>query len=273
MLTLGMPSVTTKSPSPIEQAFVQAPTTFCANFNSQGYAVLRGLATPSQCAEMLELAQRDLAAHTPPLEYEADLHYPGSPPSREAPGGKTVRRLLQIYARSPIFQNWARNPDVLTHVRHVLGPNICLVQAHHNCMMTKQPGYSSDTPWHQDIRYWRFQRPELVTVWLALGSEFPANGGLHVLPVSHRSNVSATQLDAKQFLRSDLPDNQKIISTQIPIELALGDVLFFHSRTFHAASRNRSSQAKFSLVFTYRAADNLPIPQSPSASLPDIAML
>ncbi len=221
---------------------------------------------------MLKLARSDLAAQTPPLEYEVDLQYPGSPVARDAPGGKTIRRLLQAYARSPVFQNWARDPAVLTHVRQLLGANICLVQAHHNCIMTKQPGYSSDTPWHQDMRYWRYQRPELVTVWLALGREFPGNGGLHILPGSHLAEVSATQLDTQQFLRCDLPDNQKLINTQIPIELALGDVLFFHARTFHAASRNLSSEEKFSLVFTYRAADNLPTPESRSASLPDIAL-
>lgn len=221
---------------------------------------------------MLKLARSNLAAQIPPLEYEVDLQYPGSPATRDAPGGGTVRRLLQAYARSPIFQNWAHDPAVLTHVRQLLGANICLVQAHHNCIMTKQPGYSSDTPWHQDIRYWRYQRPELVTVWLALGREFPANGGLHILPGSHLAGVSATQLDAQQFLRDDLPDNQKLINTQIPLELALGDVLIFHARTFHAASRNRSAEAKLSLVFTYRAADNLPLPESRSASLPDVAL-
>lgn len=221
---------------------------------------------------MLKLARSDLAAQVPPLEYEVDLQYPGSPAAPDAPGGGTIRRLLQAYARWPVFQNWARDPAVLTHVRQVLGGNIYLVQAHHNCVMTKQPNYSSDTPWHQDMRYWRFQRPELVTVWLALGREFPGNGGLHILPGSHLAEVSAAQLDAQQFLRSDLPENQKLINTQIPIELALGDVLFFHARTFHAASRNLSSEAKFSLVFTYRAADNLPMPESRSASLPDIAL-
>ena len=262
----------TTSSSLLQQASDLAPSGFCANFNTQGFAILRGLATRPQCAEMLKLARSDLAAKLPPLEYEADLHYPGSPTTRNAQGGGTVRRLLQAYARSPIFQNWAHDTAVLTHVRKILGGKICLVQAHHNCMMTKQPDYSSDTPWHQDIRYWRYQRPELVTVWLALGNELPENGGLHILPGSHLLNLSATQLDPEQFLRSDLPDNQKIINSQISVELSLGDVLFFHARTFHAASRNRSSQPKFSLVFTYRAADNLPIPESRSASLPDIAL-
>lgn len=248
------------------------PTSFHAEFTRHGFAVVRALAAQDLCAALLAQAQTDLAAQIPPLEFEADLHYPGSPATRDAPGGGTVRRLLQAYARSPIFQKWAHDVAVLTHVRQILGANICLVQAHHNCIMTKQPGFSSDTPWHQDIRYWRYQRPELVMVWLALGREYPTNGSLHILPGSHLASITAAQLDAKQFLRDDLPGNRKIIDTQIPVELAPGDVLFFHARTFHAASRNRSAEAKFSLVFTYRAADNLPVAGSRSASLPDIAL-
>ena len=59
-------------------------------------------------------------------------------------------------------------------------------QAHHNCVMTKNPGYSSETHWHQDIRYWSFQQPELVSVWTALGREHKGNGCLRVLPGSHQ---------------------------------------------------------------------------------------
>ena len=37
--------------------------------------------------------------------------------------------------------------------------------------MTKQARYSSSTGWHRDSRYWHFQRPELISVWLALRDE------------------------------------------------------------------------------------------------------
>jgi phytanoyl-CoA hydroxylase len=49
-----------------------------------------------------------------------------------------------------------------------------------------------------------------------------------------------------------------------------GDVVFFHCRTFHAAAANRTGQTKFSLVFTYHALDNSPLPGTRSAATPSI---
>ena len=56
------------------------------------------------------------------------------------------------------------------------------------------------------------------------------------------------------------------------LELAVGDVLLFSSRLFHAAGRNDTDAVKLSLVFTYHAPDNRPIPGTRSAQYPSIAL-
>jgi phytanoyl-CoA hydroxylase len=145
-----------------------------------------------------------------------------------------------------------------------------LSQSHHNCAMTKQPRYSSLTGWHQDIRYWSFQRPELVSLWLALGREFPDNGCLWFLPSSHWLDLARERLDDALFLREGLPENQTLIATRVAPRLEPGDAVYFHCRTFHAAGSNRADQPKLSLVFTYHAADNAPVAGTRSASLPSI---
>lgn len=241
-------------------------------FQRDGYVIVRGLAPPELTQTLLAAARADLARQTAPLEYEADLHYPGAPPSKTAPGGATVRRLLRAYDRADAFRAWSTGPAVATRLRQLLGPRVALVQAHHNCIMTKQPRFSSDTLWHQDMRYWAFERPDLISVWLALGVERPENGCLRLLPGTHRMVFAPARLDAQRFLRLDHPENQALLATEVVAELAPGDVLFFHALTFHAATRNRTDETKFSLVFTYRAADNAPLADSRSASLPDIPL-
>jgi len=243
-----------------------------AQFARDGYVIVRGLAPARDCARMRAAAERDLSAARPPLEYEADTRYPGAPASREAPGGRTVRRLLQACARDPAFREWAAAAPVTGRLRQLLGPEIALSQAHHNCVMTKDPAWGSLTGWHRDIRYWSFVRPELVSAWLALGTERSDNGGLLLLPGSHAMEFDAARLDAAQFLRTDVAENAALLETQVCAELDPGDVLFFHCRLFHAAGRNRSGRIKFSAVFTYHAVDNSPLPGSRSASLPDIAL-
>ena len=242
------------------------------NFARDGYAVARGLAPETLRRRMLEVARQHLANAVPPLEYEADVRYPGAPASTEAPGGRTVRRLLQAYARDPAFAAWATSPELAQPLRALLGPRVELSQAHHNCVMTKDPRFSSLTNWHRDIRYWAFERPDLVSVWLALGHERERNGCLLILPGSHGVEFAPHQLDDVQFLRIEVPENQPLLAQQTKVELDPGDVLFFHSRLFHAAGRNETDETKFSVVYTYHAADNRPLPGSRSASLPDIPL-
>ena len=91
-----------------------------------------------------------------------------------------------------------------------------------------------------------------------------------VIPGSHRLELDRGRLDAALFLRTDLADNRELIERAQVVEMQAGDMLFFHSRTFHAAGQNRTSQIKRSLVYTYRTADNAPIPETRSANYPDI---
>lgn len=243
-----------------------------AQFSRDGYQIVHGLVPAEACARLRAIAERDLVAAAPPVEYEADTQYPGAPPSLEAPGGRTVRRLLQAYARDAGFREWATAAPIVTRLKQLLGPQIALSQAHHNCVMTKDPAWSSLTSWHRDIRYWSFQRAELVSVWLALGEERKDNGCLLLLPGSHVMDFDASRLDDAQFLRTDVAENAALLETQVCAELNPGDVLFFHCRLFHAAGSNRAVRTKFSAVFTYRALDNPPLPGSRSAGLPDVAL-
>jgi phytanoyl-CoA hydroxylase len=239
---------------------------------TRGYVIVRGLTKRAVCGEMRAVAEQHLAQAIAPLEYETDVHYPGAPASRDAPGGRTIRRLLQAYARDPVFARWATSEPVTTRLKQLLGPEVMLSLAHHNCVMTKQPRYSSVTNWHRDIRYWSFEHAELISVWLALGREVVTNGCLLVLPGTQSMEFRDAQLDAAKFLRTDTAENQPLLHTRAAVELEPGDVLFFHCRLFHAAGCNQSTATKLSLVFTYHAADNYPLSGTRSASLPEVML-
>jgi phytanoyl-CoA hydroxylase len=241
-------------------------------FRRDGYLVLRGHASAECVSALRTEALSQLAAGAGPAEYEADLHYPGAPTSRAAPGGNTARRLLQAYDRGAVFRDWAGAAAVVDPLRQLLGPAVMLSRVHHNCVMTKQPRYSSVTGWHHDIRYWSFERPELISVWLALGREYPNNGCLSFLPGTHMLEIGPPRLDSELFLREDLLENQALIATRATPELHPGDVVFFHCRTFHAAGSNHTDAVKLSLVYTYHAADNHPLAGTRSASAPSVAV-
>ena len=241
-------------------------------FRHDGYLVVRGLASEADVAQMRKVTEIGLRDHIEPIEYEAELHYPGAPISKDAEGGQTIRRLKQAHSRSFLFTEWMLRPEILNRLKQLLGPRVICPLAHHNCIMTKQPKYSSETGWHQDIRYWSFQRPELVNAWIALGPERPDNGCLQVIPGSHTLILDRSRLDQDLFFRSDLPENQPLIEMKEFVTLNAGDVLFFHCRTLHAASRNTTTETKYSAVFTFRSADNPPLAGTRSAALPELML-
>ena len=253
-----------------DQAALSAPER--QRFERDGYLVVRGFADAEAVGRMRSVATDSLAPLLAPVEFEADVHYPGAPASRLAPGGETPRRLLNAITRDRFFRDWATSAALADRLEALMGGAVRLAQSHHNCIMTKYPGYSSATLWHQDIRYWSFDRPELVSTWLALGDENPDNGSLQVIPGSHRLELDRGRLDAELFLRPELPENAELIDTAVPVTLAAGDVLFFDAQTFHAAGTNTTGEVKLSAVFTYHRRDNRPIPGTRSANYPSLEM-
>lgn len=76
----------------------------------KGYVIVKGLVPKERRDAMREVARLQLAEAAAPVEFEADLKYPGAPDSKEAPGGHTVRRLLDAYARHPFLAEFATSP-------------------------------------------------------------------------------------------------------------------------------------------------------------------
>jgi phytanoyl-CoA hydroxylase len=241
-------------------------------FHRDGFVVVRGMADATVVRQIIEVTDEAVLRHTPPLEYESELGYPGAPTSFDALGGATPRRFKQALCRSPVLFDWATCPDVVHRLGQIFGSAPILSLAHHNAIMVKNPYFSSDTEWHRDLRYWNFLRSNLVTTHLALTPATPENGCLRFLPGSHTQSISAEQLDQAGFLRSDRPENRALLATELTIPLEPGDVVFFHCLTFHAARRNRSSEARKSVLFTYRAEDSSPIPHTRSAAYPELVL-
>ncbi len=256
--------------SPAVQA-LEDPGGLLRSFQRHGYAHLPGVVDAHTCGELRSFLQGSLQPLVGPAEYEADVGYPGSPADRNAAGGNTPRRLLHAYARSQGLRKLAAHPTVAAVLKVLMqGQDVLLSQCHHNCVMTKHPGYSSATLWHQDIRYWSFDAPELISVWFALDREHRKNGALRVIPGTQNLELDRGRLDRDLFLRPELDANRDLIHQAVTVELEPGDVLFFHCRLFHAAGKNLSQQVKLSPVFTYHGGDNQPIPGTRSAGLPSI---
>jgi phytanoyl-CoA hydroxylase len=237
-----------------------------------GFAVVPNFLPGDAVEALRNVSLSQLAARIPPLELEADLKYPGAPPSHDAAGGQTVRRLLDAYGRDALFAHWGIAPRVGDWMRAYFGEEVLLSRAHHNCLMTKHPRYGSMTGWHRDIRYWSFEREDLISVWMALGEETSDNGGLWFVPRSHAMTFGEGQFDAARFFRLDRADNAEIVRSAVSPRLAPGDAVFFHCNVLHSAGQNQSAAVKLSLVYTYHGLSNAPKAGTRSASKAEVPL-
>lgn len=240
-------------------------------FKENGYLIKRNFVDPDTIISLLNIVSEHLQKRIKPFELEQEVDYPGSPLTTKEIGGNTIRRLKLAYTRDKAFAQWVRNPQVIAVIQALFqSKHIYFAQSHHNCIMTKQPQYSSETHWHKDIRYWNFHNNFLINTWLPLGNETNKNGCLQVIPKSHLWRAPSELLDERLFLRKDLAENQKWLTQAIDVELQKGDLLFFHAALFHAAGKNTTSQSKNAVVSTYHSESNTPKENTNSTEFSEI---
>ena len=243
-------------------------------FKIDGYLILPKILDDDLRQSLRTLTCEHLQQRIEPFELEADVHYPGAPDSRDAPGGHTIRRLLMADRRGDRFLELARHEQILKGVQQILqSEQVWLNPNHHNCIMTKQPSFSSATLWHRDTRYWSFNNKYLINAWFALGDELEQNGAMKILPGSHRWQVREEALDEAQFLLLDHPDNAFRLSTARTVELNAGDALLFSAHCFHAAGKNQTDEAKLSAVFTYHGEETVADAETQSSRFEPIQQL
>ncbi len=233
-------------------------------FAVQGFVQIPALAEPT----MLAAIQQQIAGEMghSPMELEIDVGYPGAPKTAQEQGANTPRRLLNAFARGGALSEWAQRPTPIV-AELLASDDVWLSQAHHNCVMTKYPSYSSDTLWHQDVRFWSFEPPALVNCWLALGLEREQNGGLRVISGSHHWTMDTDRLDQGKFLDPSHRLNAAAIANSVQIDLDPGDALFFDAGLFHSATRNRTDAVKLSVVYTYHGNAVRPVKGTRSAAV------
>lgn len=221
-------------------------------FNTNGFLILRNFADINLCDNILQKAKEHLKRKEAPIESEQE--YMNVDEERI-----TVRRLRQVYDREQIFKDWMTNIEIRPILKQILKDTPVLTLAHHNSIMTKLPHESTRTYWHQDRRYWSFENDDLVSVWLSLGDEYLENGLLEFIPASHKINFSKDRFDSSSNFLDENSQNQELIKTKTSQNLQKGDVVLFHCKTLHHASKNQSDDAKISFVYTVRAKSNTPI--------------
>jgi len=167
-----------------------------------------------------------------------------------------VRRIHNPYDRHETFRQLANTARLVDCVQSLIGPNINL---QHSKLNMKPPAIGSVVEWHQDLAYFPHTNDDLVTMLLYLDDASEHNGCLRVLPRHHThffdhhtpdgyfAGMATEDLDCGRFGQA------------VSLEAPAGSVILMHCITPHSSHPNRSSQARRTLIFEYRAADAFPI--------------
>ena len=234
-------------------------------FNTNGYIILRNFATKKDCKKILDIAKIHLKHKVAPIETEAEYNLKDEKKI-------VVRRLRQVYNRDTIFKEWMENKKVRPILKQIFKETPVITLAHHNSIMTKMPQSSTQTSWHQDIRYWNFTNDNLLSIWLALDTEISENGVLEFIPKSHKIKFKRKQFDKKEYFRVDYKTNRELINTKVSTTLNRGDVVLFHSKLLHRANKNTTNKPKISFVYTVRALSNPAIKNTRSSQYGEVIL-
>ena len=202
-------------------------TDHLAAFDRDGYALLPGVFSAAECDDILEHLERtafELAlgdADDGPLSYRPMMHLASEP-------------LLRV----------ATDPRWAGIVLPIVGPDARLYWEQG---VAKPPQARTELPWHQDNGYSPTIPEQYLTCWLALDHATAENGGLWVLPGSHRGGtVGHHAVAGSPFRATDAGDDPGV-----SVEVPKGGVLCFSSLILHRSGPNVTDRPRRSWILQY----------------------
>jgi len=217
-----------------------------ADFLRDGYVIVRGLFDTEEMNIMRTAAKADAALKSNAYEV-ADGK------------GAAIKLALWNKAGEDIYGAVSRSPRIVDAMEQLLGDE---VYHYHSKMSIKEPYTGGAWNWHQDYGYWYLNGclfPDLASAFIAVDPNTRENGCMQVLRGSHKmGRVEHGKFGDQTGADPERVENAKKVMEHVYVELAPGDVLFFHSLTLHASDQNKSPNPRWSFICCYNTKHNNP---------------
>lgn len=155
-----------------------------------------------------------------------------------------------------LFLTWMdeliRLPSVLDVVESLIGPDILCWSSG---FFVKPPRSQRHVGWHQDVKYWGFDRPDLVvTAWIALTDVTADSGPVEYIPKSHllpvlphvKTKDEGNTLYYRQKISSRVDERSAVQAT-----MSAGEASVHHSKVVHRSKVNTSGRPRVGLAVRY----------------------
>ncbi|MEV6903820.1 ectoine hydroxylase [Amycolatopsis sp. NPDC051372] len=230
-----------------------------ANHEAKGYTVDEGLLSPGE----VQTYWQELVRLSSDRELRAD--------ERVITESKTgeVRSIFDVHVISDLIAELVRDPRVLDRARQMLGSDVYVHQSRVNYM----PGFKgTGFYWHSDFETWHAEdgmpAPRAVSCSIALTDNYPYNGGLMVMPGSHRTFVQCAGETPDDNYKSSLKDQRVGVPaeddiTKMAAEYGIdqftgtaGTALWFDSNVMHGSSNNITPYPRSNIFLVFNSVEN-----------------
>jgi len=168
--------------------------------------------------------------------------------------GETAKDIREWHETSTYLFEIAMNPKIHDLVEGILGPNFYLWASN---FFIKEPFTTETVGWHQDAYYWPMKPHHSVTVWLAYDDVDEENGGMLLVPGSHRAGLlrHTRSQSTTSVLTLELDEGVFNAADAVQFKLKAGEVSLHDDRAAHGSPANPSARRRAGLTLRYSGTD------------------
>ncbi|MFE3516578.1 ectoine hydroxylase [Streptomyces sp. NPDC059166] len=260
----GAAEMTTPRQDPVVWSAPGAPGPVTAKdlqgFEENGFLTVDQLITPDEVA--VYRAELDRLVSDPRVR--ADER------SIIEPQSQSVRSVFEVHKLSEVFANLVRDERVVGRARQILGSDVYV----HQSRINVKPGFgASGFYWHSDFETWHAEdglpNMRTVSVSIALTENYDTNGGLMIMPGSHKSFLGCAGETPKDNYKKSLqmqdagtPSDEALtkMADRHGIKLftgAAGSATWFDCNCMHGSGDNITPYARSNVFIVFNSVDNL----------------
>ncbi len=206
-----------------------------ADFERDGFLILRDFYSPEEVAEIRDTFMKVNENGPVPGMSEISKHYTPEDPLSFYPRIMHPHRHPESIVGS-VALRYLLDARVGNVLHDLFGEPAVAAQT----MFYFKPAGARGQDLHQDNFYLRVAPGTCMAAWMAVDAADPENGGMVVVPGSHRGEiVCPDKADPEIFFTGDhveVPAGLK----EVPTDLRAGDMLFFNGSLIHGSYPNKS---------------------------------
>ncbi|MEU1082703.1 ectoine hydroxylase [Streptomyces sp. NPDC005908] len=185
------------------------------------------------------------------------------------PKSQEIRSVFEVHKISEVFANLVRDERVVGRARQILGSDVYV----HQSRINVKPGFgASGFYWHSDFETWHAEdglpNMRTISVSIALTENYDTNGGLMIMPGSHKTFLGCAGATPKDNYKKSLqmqdagtPSDEALtkMASEYGIRLftgKAGSATWFDCNCMHGSGDNITPFPRSNVFIVFNSVEN-----------------